>query len=105
VTVRAARCYRDAIIYQSRQYLGRPARLVRDMQDIHLGPVAFTVRDTLARRDNGDPYNAPKMVDEGATFLPVGTPVHEIVGFPASSRLAAYLAGKLQIYIAEDPAG
>ena len=97
---RAARDYADVIKYRSHRYRGRPARLMLDMHDVRLGPVAFMVRDTLNKRDDGDPDNAPQILDEGSTWLPEGTPVHEITGFPTSSRLAAYRNGELRIYVA-----
>jgi hypothetical protein len=95
--IRAVRCYRDGLRYQSRFFLGYPRHLARD-QDIRLGRVVFHVRETLAVKDTGDPYHAPALIDEAATFLPVGTPVYEVIGYPADRRLAAHLNDELHIY-------
>jgi hypothetical protein len=97
MAVGATRCYRDCLRYQSRFFNGYPGHLARG-QDISLGRVIFRVRETLAVKDTGDPYHAPALIDEAATFLPVGTPVHEVIGFPAERRLAAYLNDELHIY-------
>ena len=95
--VSAVRCYRDGLRYQSRHFHGYPAHLVK-IGDSQLGRVIFRVRETLAVKDTGDPYHAPALIDEAATFLPVGTPVYEVIGFPADRRLAAYLNDELHIY-------
>lgn len=95
--VRAVRCYRDGLRYRSRSFHGYPSRLARD-GDIRLGRVIFRVRETLAVKDTGDPYHAPALLDEGATFLPVGTQVYEVIGYPPDRRLAAYLNDELHIY-------
>ena len=95
--IKAVRCYRDGLRYQSRDFHGYPWRPARG-EDIQLGRVIFRVRETLAVKDTGDPYYAPALIDEAATFLPVGTPVYEVIGFPADRRLAAYLNDELHIY-------
>ena len=95
--IKAVRCYRDGLRYRSRSFHGYPAHLLRG-HDIQLGRVIFEVRETLAVKDTGDPYHAPDLIDEGATFLPVGTPVYEVIGYPADERLAAYLNDGLHIY-------
>jgi hypothetical protein len=51
--------------------------------------------------DTGDPYHAPAFVDEAATMLPAGTPVHEVAGYPPERRLAADIGGELRIYVAD----
>jgi hypothetical protein len=94
----AARNYRDVIRYQAHVYLGHP---VRSGEEIALGPVVTRIRQSLAASDTGDPYHHPELVDDGATFLPVGAPVHEVLGYSPDSHLGAYLAGRLHIYIAK----
>jgi hypothetical protein len=98
VEIKAVRCYRDGLRYRSRSFHGYPRHLTLDHDDIRLGRVIFRVRETLAVKDTGDPYNAPALIDEAATFLPVGTPVYEVIGYPAEHRLAAYLNDELHIY-------
>ena len=95
--VKAVRCYRDGLRYQSRHFHGYPGSLAR-IGDIQLGRVIFRVRETLAVKDTGDPHYAPALIDEAATFLPVGTPVYEVIGYPADRRLAAYLNDQLHVY-------
>jgi hypothetical protein len=80
--------FADALHYQSRSFRGRPARPVHG--DIQLGGIVFHVRRTLAAETTHDPYQSLEMTDEEATFLPVGTPVYEVTGYPPSQRLAAY---------------
>ena len=93
--VAVTRCYKDAIRYQSRHFLGR-RRLADDGQDIRLGRVVFVVQKTLS--ENRDPYHAPAFTDEAATVLPVGTPVYEVAGYSTDRRLAAYRNDTLHIY-------
>jgi hypothetical protein len=86
----------DALRYQSRSFRGGPARPVHG--DIQLGGIVFRVRKTLAAEDTHDPYQTLELIDEEATFLPVGTPVYEVTGYPPSQRLAAYRKDRLYIY-------
>jgi hypothetical protein len=94
----AARKYRDVIRYRSHVYLGHP---VRSGDDIALGSFVTRIRQSLAVSDTGDPYQHPELADDGATLLAVGTPVLEVIGYSPDSRLGAYLAGRLHIYIAK----
>lgn len=95
--IKAIRDYRDGLHHKSRYFHGYPRHLARG-QDIRLGRVLFHVRETLAVKDTGDPFHTPALIEEAATFLPVGTPVYEVIGYPADRRLAAYLHGELHIY-------
>ena len=56
--IKAVRCYRDGLRYQSRHFHGYPGHLAR-IGDIQLGRVIFRVRETLAAKDTGDPHYAP----------------------------------------------
>jgi hypothetical protein len=98
IQVGVARDYIDALRYQSRFYR---RHLVRSERDRRAGRLVFRVRDTLSLSDTGDPYHAPSLADEAATVLPVGTPVHEVAGYPPERRLAADVNGELRIYIAD----
>lgn len=98
-TTRIVRDYADTIKYQSRQYRRGPAP---GLEDMRLGKLIFTIRGTLALRDDGNPRSAPQLLDEEATTLPAGTPVHEIIGYPASTYLGVYLRDKLRVYIARE---
>lgn len=98
MTIRVARDYKDALRYQSRRFWGRPRHLVQD-DDIQLGRVVFHVRKTLS--EIHDP-KAPALTDEAATVLPVGTPVYEVIGYPADRCLAAKWNDRLHVYDADE---
>jgi hypothetical protein len=87
---------RDALRYQSRFYRGGRVKPLHG--DIQLGAVVFHVRKNLVADSGHDPFHHADFSDEAATFLPVGTPVYEVIGYPADRRLATYLNGTLHIY-------
>jgi hypothetical protein len=93
VSVAVARCYKDAIRHGSHRFR---RRYHGDAEGVELGRVVFVVQKTLS--ENRDPYHAPAFTDDAATVLPVGTPVHEVAGYPADQCLAAYRDGVLQLY-------
>ena len=65
-----------------------------------LGPVIGHIRCSLTA--NEDPRRGPPPVINGtAAFLPAGAPVYELQGYPPACRLAAYLDGRLQVYLAQ----
>jgi len=98
MVIRVCRDYKDGLRYQSRTFWGRPGHLVHD-DEIQLGRVVFHVRKTLS--EIHDPH-APALTDEAATVLPVGTPVHEVTGYPTDRRLAAKWNDRLHVYDAAE---
>jgi hypothetical protein len=66
----------------------------------HLGPVITHVRCSLTAEE--DPSRTPPQIIDGtASFLGVGTPVYAVRGYSPACRLAAYLNGQLQPYLAQ----
>jgi len=65
-----------------------------------LGPVIGHIRCSLTASDDFH-RGPPPVIDETASFLPVGAPIYEVRGYRPACRLAAYLDGRLQIYLAE----
>ena len=66
-----------------------------------LGPVVARVRCLLS----GLPYDRsePPLVDGTAAYLPVGTELHSVEGFPAGCRLAAVVGTTVLFYLAQPP--
>jgi hypothetical protein len=65
-----------------------------------LGRVITHVRCSLAAEED-QRRGAPPVIDGTAAFLAVGAAVYEVRGYPPSCRLAAYLYGRLQVYLAQ----
>lgn len=64
------------------------------------GRVITHVRCSLAAEE--DPQRgAPPVIDRTAAFLPVGAAVYEVRGYSPGCQLAAYLYGRLQVYLAQ----
>jgi hypothetical protein len=51
-----------------------------------------------SQQGHGRPLPRPALIDETTTFLAAGTPVYEVIDYPAGRRLAAYLHDELHIY-------
>ena len=65
-----------------------------------LGPVVSHVRCSLAAEE--DPRRgAPPVISGTASFLAVGSAAYQVRGYLPSCRLAAYMDGKLQVYLAQ----
>jgi hypothetical protein len=90
----------DVLRYDSRYYRGRPAR---SDEGIELGQVVTHIQQCLARDDTRMPGQNLKLTDNSANFLPVGTPVYEVLGRSPDTHLGAYLGGKLHIYRVRTP--
>lgn len=68
---------------------------VRPISQADLGRVVGRIRANRADEpvESGQPFR-----DLEATFLPAGTPVHAVKGYPTSFRLAAHSDGSLALY-------
>jgi hypothetical protein len=65
-----------------------------------LGQVIGRIRCSLIASENL--HRGPAAIINGtASFLPAGAPVYWVHGYPSACRLAAYLHGQLQVYIAQ----
>jgi len=65
-----------------------------------LGRVITHVRCSLAAEEDQQ-RGAPPVIDRTAAFLAVGAAVYEVRGYSPSCRPAAYLHGRLQVYLAQ----
>jgi hypothetical protein len=65
-----------------------------------LGRVITHVRCSLAAEDDYR-HSEPPLIDGTASYLEAGSPVYQVRGYPPNCRLAAYLRGRLQTYIAQ----
>jgi hypothetical protein len=65
-----------------------------------LGPVITHVRCSLIAEED-QRHAEPPLIDGTASYLPAGAPVYEVRGYPPRCRLAAYLHGRLQAYLAQ----
>lgn len=64
-----------------------------------LGPVIGHIRCSLTASE--DLHRGPPPIINGtASFLPVGAPIYDLRGYRPACRLAAYLCGRLQLYVA-----
>jgi len=65
-----------------------------------LGRVITRVRCSLLAKE--DQRRAePPLINRTASFLAAGSAVYQVRGYPPSCRLAAYLHGRLQVYLAQ----
>jgi hypothetical protein len=64
------------------------------------GRVITHVRCSLAAEEDQQRGAAP-VIDRTAAFLAAGAAVYEVRGYSPSCRLAAYLHGRLQVYLAQ----
>lgn|SRR5487761_679591 len=67
---------------------------------IRLGRVITHVRCSLVAEED-QRHAAPPLIDGTASFLGAGSAVYQVRGFAESCRLAAYLSGRLRVYLAQ----
>lgn len=65
-----------------------------------LGRVITHVRCSLAAEED-QRHAEPPLISRTASFLAAGTAIYQVRGYPPSCRLAAYLHGQLQVYLAQ----
>jgi hypothetical protein len=65
-----------------------------------LGPVVTYIRCSLIAEEDNRHGPAP-IINRTASALPVGTPVYQVRGYLPACRLAAYLDGRLHVYLAQ----
>ncbi len=65
-----------------------------------LGRVITHVRCSLAAEED-QRHAEPPLIDGTASFLAAGTAMYEVLGYAPGCRLAAYLHGRLQVYLAQ----
>jgi hypothetical protein len=65
-----------------------------------LGRLITHVRCSLVAEEDHQ-RAAPPVIDRTAAFLAAGAAVYAVRGYPPSCRLAAYLHGRLQVYLAQ----
>jgi len=68
-----------------------------------IGDTQFLVRCALSPLNEQTHEAPPTPRDGDAAFVPEGTPVHAVKGWPTSCRLAAQHDGKWHLYLATDP--
>jgi hypothetical protein len=65
-----------------------------------LGRVITHVRCSLAAEED-QRHAEPPLINGTASFLAAGSAIYQVRGYAPSCRLAAYLHGRLQVYLAE----
>ncbi len=65
-----------------------------------LGRVITHVRCSLAAEED-QRHAEPPLINRTASFLAAGSAIYQVHGYPPSCRLAAYLHGQLQLYLAQ----
>ncbi len=68
-----------------------------------IGDTQFLVRCALSKLNEQTHEAPPSPRDGDAAYVPEGTPVHAVKGWPTSCRLAAQYDGKWHVYLATDP--
>jgi len=91
-----------AIDYVDFLQLGRTMYLAsaEPIKASQLGPVIAHVRCSLAAEEDPRRYGPP-IISGTASFLGAGSAVYQVRGYLPSCRLAAYMDGKLQVYLAQ----
>jgi hypothetical protein len=85
----------NGVFYARWTAVTSPPKGVRQLRQADLGRVVGRV---VANRAKEPVESATPFRNLEATFLPVGTPVHAVKGYPTSFRLAAHSNGSLAIY-------
>ncbi len=88
--------YVDFIRLAGRSYLGEPGPIRRSQ----LSRVISHIRCSLTAEENGH-RGSPPIVNGTASFLRAGAAVYKIRGYAPGCRVAAYLHGKLHVYLAQ----
>ena len=88
--------YVDFLQFGGRMYIAN----YPPIKDAVLGHVITLVRCSLAAEEDQQ-RGAPPVIDRTAAFLAVGAAVYEVRGYSPSCQLAAYLHGRLQVYLAQ----
>jgi hypothetical protein len=88
--------YVDFIWLAGRSYLGEPGPITRSQ----LSRVISHVRCSLTAEEDGH-RGSPPMVNGTASFLRAGAAVYKIRGYAPGCRVAAYLRGRLHVYLAQ----
>jgi hypothetical protein len=88
--------YVDFVKLGGRTYLGRPGHI----NPSRLGKVVAHVRCSLIAEED-DRRQPPPVIDGTAAFLRAGAAVYEIRGSAPRCRVAAYLDGRLTVYLAQ----
>ena len=89
----------DFLQFDGRQYVAGPGPAVT-IGPSRLGPVITHIRCSLAARDDHRHVGIP-LVNGSAAFLPAGSAVFEVRGYPPRCRLAGYVGGQLHVYLAQ----
>jgi len=66
-----------------------------------IGPVVFTIACQLSKFTLSGRVQPPGLPPDSAGFLPAGTEVHSVRGYPATCRLAALRNGVMTLYLAQ----
>lgn len=88
--------YVDFLQFGGRMYIAS----YPPIKGVALGRVITHVRCSLVAEEDQRRGAAP-VIDRTAAFLAAGAAVYEVRGYLASCRLAAYLHGRLQVYLAQ----
>jgi hypothetical protein len=88
--------YVDFLFIDGRSYQG----IGGPVSASQLGPVIGHIRCSLIASDDFH-HGPPPTVNWTAAFLPAGAPVYELRRYPPTCRLAAYLDGRLHVYVAQ----
>jgi hypothetical protein len=92
----------EAVDYVDFLQLGRTFYLAspEHIKASQLGPVIAHVRCSLAAEE--DPRRAgPPVISGSASFLAAGSAAYQVRGYLPRCRLAAYMDGHLQVYLAQ----
>jgi hypothetical protein len=91
-----------AVDYVDFVQLGRTMYLAsaEPIKASQLGPVVAHVRCSLAAEED-QRRAGPPIISGTASFLAVGSATYQVRGYLPSCRLAAYLHGQLQVYLAQ----
>ena len=95
--VMAAVDYADFLQLGHTFYLARP----EPIRASQLGPVIAHVRCSLAAEEDYR-RGAPPVISGTAAFIAAGSAVYQVRGYLPRCRLAAYMDGHLQVYLAQN---
>jgi hypothetical protein len=88
--------YVDFVQFGHRNYIAS----TETVKATQLGPVIARVHCSLIAEEN-QRRAGPPVTNLTASFLKAGSALYQLRGYPARCRLAAYLHGRLQAYLAQ----
>ena len=102
--LRGAVDYADVVRFGGQQYLSHQPAVTATAAPAEVGAVQFRVRCSFGELNQRTGLFPPALRDGDSGWIPAGTEMHALRGWPVSCRLVAQRDGTWLVYSAVDPA-